>query len=138
MKVSKRSARHRQSKSGWMRCDSLCYLLVFFSNLLLARKEPTASISGISSPERLHRYHKHGPSLLHPANILKMVLLSCFVPHMACSSRTFHGETLVGHSMAQNFLVILHWLEVTDINDPSRGGWQRRLLWTVDSFWRAA
>lgn len=53
------------------------HLLVFFSYLLLAREDPgflTAAPQGqILQKERLHSLHLHSPSLLHPANILKVV-----------------------------------------------------------------
>lgn len=53
------------------------HLVVFFSYLLLAREDPgfltVAPESQVLQKEGLHTVHLQGPSLLHPAHVLKVV-----------------------------------------------------------------
>ena len=75
----------------------------------------------------------HSPSPLHPANVLKMVPRSRFALHVGLQLQKFYDQTLVGHRMAGNFLVVLHRSEVTHINGPCRedGGEGISEQWTV-------
>ena len=75
-----------QPQQGLMQCHILGYLLIFFSYLLLAREEPgflTAAPQGqVLQNEGLHSLHLHSPSLLHPANIFKVVPGSLLALHV--------------------------------------------------------
>lgn len=66
-----------QPQQSLVHCHILCYLVVFFSYLLLARQDPgfltAAPQSQVLQKEGLHTVHLHRPSPLHPAHVLKVV-----------------------------------------------------------------
>lgn len=62
--------------------------------------------------EGLHSLHLHSSSLLHPANVLKVVPRSRFALHVGLQFQKFYDQALICLTMAESFLIVRDLSEV--------------------------